>query len=69
MVEEAGMKTNQQYLNLRQAAEYLGIGRATAIRLWPSWSKFGVVPSRYPQRTLRFKRADLDRMMEALKVQ
>lgn len=62
------MNQNQAYMNLREAAHYLGIGESTAKREWPGWKEFGVVPSRYPKNTLRFKREDLDRMMESLKV-
>lgn len=62
------IKEAQEYLNLKQSAEYLGIGEATAQRLWPSWGSYGVHPARYPKRTLRFKKTDLDRLMEAFKV-
>jgi predicted site-specific integrase-resolvase len=55
-------------MNLKQAAEYLGIAYITAQKGWPSWLKHGVVPARFPQRTLRFKREDLDKMMDLLKV-
>lgn len=64
------IKHAQQYLNLKQAAEYLGINESTASRQWPGWKeRFNVVPSKLGKRTLKFKRSDLDQMMEALKVQ
>ncbi|MBI5150149.1 MAG: helix-turn-helix domain-containing protein [Candidatus Omnitrophica bacterium] len=56
------------YLNLKQSAEYLGISEGHTKRIWPSWQRYGVVPARFPARTLRFKRSDLDRMIESLKV-
>lgn len=62
------MKNNQAYLSLKESAEYLGIGESTAQRDWCSWEKFGVIPSRYPGRTLKFKKSDLDKLMEATKV-
>ncbi len=62
------MTPNQGYLNLKESAEYLGIGASTAKREWPSWQRYGVIPARFPVKTLRFKRADLDRMIESLKV-
>lgn len=57
------------YLNCREAAQFLGIGYSTVLRDWPSWVEWGVVPSRYPKRTLRFKKSDLDKLMQAFKVQ
>lgn len=67
------IKQSQEYLNLKQAAEYLGIGESTAKNrkspaYWCKWEKFGVVASRWPGRMLKFKRSDLDRMMEETKV-
>jgi len=62
------IKQAQEYLNLKQAAEYLGIGGSTAKRIWPSWIDHGVVPSRFPGNKLRFKRSELDRMMDLLRV-
>lgn len=62
-------KIERGYLNLRQACQYLGIGESTGQRIWPLWEKeYGVVPSRFPKKTLKFRRADLDRMMESTKV-
>lgn len=63
------IKSTQEYLNCRQAGEYLGLGYSTVLRDWPKWVSWGIVPSRYPSRTLRFKRSDLDRLMQANKVQ
>lgn len=62
------MTPNQNYLNLREAAEYLGIGESTAQRLWPSWIKLGIIPARYPGKRLRFKKSDLDKLIEQFKV-
>lgn len=62
------MRPNQAYLNLRETAEYLGIGESTAKKEWPRWQKYGVIPSRFPAKGLKFKRSDLDRMMESTKV-
>jgi hypothetical protein len=62
------IKTIQAYMNLKEAAEYLGIGESTAKREWPSWEKYGVIPSRFPVRNLKFKRTELDKMMDSLKV-
>jgi predicted DNA-binding transcriptional regulator AlpA len=62
------LSTTQQFLSLKETAEYLGIGERTAQRDWPSWERYGVVPSRMGSRVLRFKKADLDQMMESLKV-
>lgn len=59
----------QEYLSLKQSAEYLGLSESRAKVIWPGWAKYGCVPSRLSSRTLRFKRSDLDKMMEALKVQ
>lgn len=63
------IRERQEYLSLKQAAEYLGIGDSTAKKNWPTWEQYGVIPSRYPKRTLRFKRSDLDKLMELTKVQ
>lgn len=60
--------TRQRYFNLNQTAQYLGMGLSTVKRDWPSFSKYGVVPSRVGKRTLRFDKEQLDRMMERLKV-
>lgn len=62
------MRIAPAYYNLTQAAQYLGIGLATAQREWPGWEKFGVIPSRFPKRTLRFKKDDLDKIMDCLKL-
>jgi hypothetical protein len=62
------MTPNQGYLSLKESAEYLGIGESTVRKEWPSWEKFGIVPSRFPAQTLRFKKSDLDRLMDATKV-
>lgn len=57
------------YLSTKQAAEYLGIGYSTAKKNWPQWTKFGVVPSRLNGKAeLRFKRSELDRLMDAWRV-
>lgn len=61
-------KPAQEYFNLRQASQYLGIGIATAKREWVKWQEYGVIASRYPARTLRFKRSDLDKLMQSFKV-
>lgn len=63
------IKPLQNYLNLKQAAEYLGISESHAKTQWPGWSKYGVIPSRFPSRMLKFKISDLDKLMEVLKVQ
>lgn len=57
-----------EYLTLKEAAEYLNISVSSAHKEWPRWAEFGCVPSRFPRHTLRFKRSDLDRLMEATKV-
>lgn len=61
------------YLSLKETAMYLGMGLSSAKRDWVSWEKFGVVPSRYVNssgrgRRLFFRRAELDRMMDQMKV-
>lgn len=61
------------YLSLKDTAAYLGIGLSTSKRDWPSWEKFGVIPSRYVSSTGRgrrlfFRRTELDRMMDQMKV-
>ena len=60
----------QEYFNLREACEYLGIGYSTMKKSgrWVSWGDYGVVPSRPGKRTLKFKKSDLERMMEMTKV-
>ncbi len=62
------IKPNQAYLNLREASQYLGIGESTAQHIWPSWEAYGVIPSRFPVKTLKFKKSELDQMLENLKV-
>lgn len=65
------MSPNQAYLNLKQAAEYLGIPYSTANRDWPGWEKHGVIPSRRNGRVkgvLMFSRKDLDGLVESWKV-
>jgi hypothetical protein len=62
------MTSNQAYLNLRESAEYLGMGKSTLKRIWPSLERYGIIPSRFPARTLRFKKTDLDRLMQETKV-
>lgn len=63
------MNPNQAYLNLKDSAVYLGLSYRTAKNEWPGWiEKFNVTPSRYPKRTLRFKKTDLDKIMELTKV-
>lgn len=61
-------KITQAYLNLKESAIYLGISVSTAQKVWCQWERYGVIPARFPARTLRFKRSDLDKMMEHLKV-
>lgn len=61
------------YLSLTETAAYFGMSLGTAKRDWPSWEKFGVVPSRYVNRSGRgrrlfFRRTELDRMMDQMKV-
>lgn len=65
--------TAPAYLSLKDTAAYLGMGLSTSKRDWPSWEKFGVIPSRYVNSTGRgrrlfFRRAELDRMMDQMKV-
>jgi hypothetical protein len=60
-----GIEVEQAYLNLRQAAQYLGIGLSTAKRTWPEWGDKGCKARRYPKHTLRFKKEDLDKLMDA----
>jgi hypothetical protein len=63
------MEITPAYLNLKQSAQYLNIAESTAKKIWPSWiDKYGVIPSRYPSRTLKFKVSDLDKIMDAEKV-
>lgn len=75
-------KPNQEYMNLRQTADYLGMSLSTAHRSYPTWVEHGVIPSRLRSlvknekgsievregRNLRFKRSEIDRMMDQLKV-
>lgn len=63
------IQISPEYLSGKQAAIYLGIGYSTLRRDWPSWTKLGVVPSRYNGRKeLRFKRGELDSLMDQWKV-
>lgn len=57
------IKPLQEYFNLREAAEYLGIGYSQGKVDWPGWKKWGCVPVRYGK-ALKFKKSQLDRMME-----
>ena len=65
------MSPNQAYMNLRQAAEYLGIPYATAAVSWAGWEKWGVIPSRRNGRkggVLMFQKKLLDQMVEEWQV-
>lgn len=59
---------SKSVLNLREFAEKIGVSYITAKRRWPQWIDLGIVPSRYPTRTLRFKASDADRFMQLTKV-
>lgn len=58
-----------EYLSAKQSAAYLGIGYSTFRRDYPSYVAFGVVPRTYMGRTgRRFKRSELDRLMDTWRV-
>lgn len=59
----------KEFLNLTEAAIFLGMKRTSA-KAWPSWIRWGVNPSRFPNgRKLYFRKTELLKMMEKLKVQ
>lgn len=65
---------DSEYFNLKQCAEYLGLSISTVRNVksrwhWAGWERYGVRPSRMPgTRILLFKKTDLDKLMEAIKV-
>lgn len=59
----------QRYLNMREAAEYLGMSYSDVCAKWPDWDVYGCIPARRPGgRNLMFDRKELDRMVEQWKV-
>lgn len=61
-----------EYLNARNAAQYLGISYGTLMSDYPSWIACGVTPIRYGGRAntghLRFKKSELDHLMNQWKM-
>lgn len=56
------------YMNLKSAARYLGIPYDTLSKKWPEWfDKAGIAVSRIGRR-LTVKISDLDRMVEAFRI-
>lgn len=57
---------------IQGAAEYLGLGKSTVARDWPSWEAFGVRIYRYGKATkkfpngreVRFRKDELDRVLQ-----
>lgn len=66
------IKISPEYFSAKQAADYLGIAYVTLKRDYPGWDRFGVIARRYNDRAstgkLRFKRTELDQMMNQWKV-
>lgn len=58
-------------VNGKEAAKYLGIKYSTFSRDWPSWVRFGIVPSRYngnPHSITLWRIEDLNRLLDKWKV-
>jgi predicted site-specific integrase-resolvase len=66
------LQISPEYLSAQQAASYLGIAYETLKKNYPQWMKFGVIARRFNNKAdtgkLRFKRSELDQMMDQWKV-
>lgn len=58
--------TIQNYFNLKETADFLGISYRSAKNDWRGWERWGVRASRYNGESNRliFKRSDLEKMVQ-----
>jgi predicted transcriptional regulator len=64
-----GKMVNQEYMNLKETAVYVGRSYRAIKKHYRSWEMFGIIPSRRPgEREVFFKRSDLDLLHEKTKI-
>lgn len=63
------IKASQNYMNLKQLAEYLGVSYAYVKREWAGWAvRLDIKIAEFPGRMKRISRRDADRIFEAYRI-
>lgn len=64
------MKTTDELWDIQQVADFLKISRSTAYKIWPQWTKNGIVkPVRWKdQSRLLFKKSEIMKLVDSWQI-